>query len=135
MKFRMFKQLRSIFIIVSLIIVMFESTLVYAESLSNKDVGWSNIAVGVVHSLGVKEDGTVWSWGGNLDGVLGNGKETTMESTKQHPEGEVVENNDQTIPVQINGRTIFESLTSLTAMFFCLRKTNSIGKAEPRITT
>ncbi|MBP3965612.1 stalk domain-containing protein [Paenibacillus lignilyticus] len=32
-----------------------------AEPMSEK--GWSSIAVGVSHSLGIKKDGTVWQWG------------------------------------------------------------------------
>ena len=119
MKFRMFKQLRSIFIIVSLIIVMFESTLVYAESLSNKDVGWSNIAVGVVHSLGVKEDGTVWAWGDNSWGEIGNGDR-----------GGHVASSAILSPVQVKGLSDVKSVAAGSSSSFALKNDgrNCCGK-------
>ena len=41
--------------------------------------GIETIAAGDVHSLALKNDGTVWAWGGNRDGQLGNG--TTADSS------------------------------------------------------
>jgi alpha-tubulin suppressor-like RCC1 family protein len=47
------------------------------------------IAGGGKHTIALKEDGTVWSWGGNDYGQLGDG--STMDNTYR------------TIPVQVNG--------------------------------
>jgi alpha-tubulin suppressor-like RCC1 family protein len=41
--------------------------------------GVKAIAVGSFHTLALKEDGTVWAWGHNAQGQLGNG--TTVDST------------------------------------------------------
>jgi len=35
--------------------------------------GWKQIAAGFVHSAALQADGTLWSWGSNFDGQLGNG--------------------------------------------------------------
>src|SRR5205085_1017470 len=35
------------------------------------------IAAGLYHSLALKSDGTVWAWGRNIEGELGNGTTTT----------------------------------------------------------
>jgi hypothetical protein len=51
------------------------------------------IAAGAGHSLALKSDGTVWAWGYNTDGELGNGSNTNSY-----------------VPVQVN------SLTSITAI-------------------
>jgi alpha-tubulin suppressor-like RCC1 family protein len=39
--------------------------------------GVSGIASGYLHSLAVKSDGTVWAWGDDTDGELGNGTSGT----------------------------------------------------------
>jgi hypothetical protein len=44
------------------------------------------VAAGYSHSLGVKSDGTVWAWGRNRYGQLGNGTNT-----------------DSNVPVQVTG--------------------------------
>src|ERR1043165_1312474 len=51
------------------------------------------IAGGWFHSLALKNDGTVWTWGNNGSGQLGNGTNT-----------------DSNVPVQVN------TLTSITAI-------------------
>ena len=51
------------------------------------------IAGGYFHSLAVKDDGTVWTWGYNKYGQLGNGT-----------------NSDNNVPVQVSG------LTGITAI-------------------
>jgi alpha-tubulin suppressor-like RCC1 family protein len=37
------------------------------------DGPWIDIAAGAVHSLALKADGTVWAWGSNFSGQIGNG--------------------------------------------------------------
>lgn len=51
------------------------------------DNNWSDIAGGSHHSLALKTDGTLWAWGGNYYGALGNGE----SGTQTH----------QTLPIQI----------------------------------
>ncbi|MFC2110852.1 HYR domain-containing protein [Bacteroidota bacterium] len=43
--------------------------------------GWASLAAGFYHTLGIKSDGTLWAWGSNSYGQLGNGTTTT---TNQH---------------------------------------------------
>ena len=38
--------------------------------------GITTLAAGLTHSVALKDDGTVWSWGGNSYGELGNGNNT-----------------------------------------------------------
>lgn len=55
------------------------------------------VAAGQYHNLALKGDGTVWAWGSNRDGQLGDGTDT---------------NNDSYVPVQvigINGVTAIDS--------------------------
>ncbi len=46
---------------------------------------WIHVAAGGAHSLGIKSDGTLWAWGKNNNGQVGNGTTT-----------------DQPVPVQIH---------------------------------
>ncbi len=34
---------------------------------------WSNVSAGYYHSIGVRSDGTLWGWGKNTNGQVGNG--------------------------------------------------------------
>lgn len=45
---------------------------------------WSQGAAGYSHSLGIKQDGSVWSWGSNSHGQIGNGAEGS-ELTELNP--------------------------------------------------
>ena len=56
-------------------------------------IGFKAIATGLDHSLGLKNDGTLWAWGENDNGQLGDG--TTM---------------DRSLPVQVG-----EGFTAVTA--------------------
>jgi alpha-tubulin suppressor-like RCC1 family protein len=60
------------------------NSLVYASDPASSPVGWSDTAIGGGINLAVKEDGTVWSWGGNNYGQLGNG-EFGQEKTSKSP--------------------------------------------------
>jgi hypothetical protein len=41
---------------------------------------WTGVSAGGSHSLGTRADGTVWAWGGNLNGQLGDGTITDRSS-------------------------------------------------------
>src|SRR5437588_1067427 len=60
--------------------------------------GVTAMAAGWYHSVALKSDGTVWAWGSNLDGQLGNGT-TTLDSTT---------------PVQVSG---LSGVTAIAASF------------------
>jgi len=55
-------------------------------------------STGACHSLAVKSDGTVWAWGNNGDGQLGNGTWTDPTATPPM-------DNDSNVPAQVNGVT------------------------------
>jgi hypothetical protein len=56
-----------------------------ADSLVARQVGtgtdWSAIAAGSNHTVALKTDGTLWSWGSNYAGVLGDGGAAEFRST------------------------------------------------------
>jgi|LakMenE01Jun11ns_1017448.scaffolds.fasta_scaffold9902034_3 alpha-tubulin suppressor-like RCC1 family protein len=45
--------------------------------------GWATTSAGSYHSVSIKTDGTLWSWGRNNQGQLGLGNNTTYSSPKQ----------------------------------------------------
>ncbi len=45
----------------------------------NSDGGWIAVSAGYSHSLALRADGTLWSWGNGLSGALGDG------TTASHP--------------------------------------------------
>lgn len=45
--------------------------------------GWTSIAAGLYHTVGVKADGTLWAWGENLYGQLGTGDTTRRLTATQ----------------------------------------------------
>jgi alpha-tubulin suppressor-like RCC1 family protein len=57
------------------------------ESLVPIQVGaatdWESISVGFNHIIALKTNGTIWSWGYNFNGQLGNGNTTTLISPTQ----------------------------------------------------
>ena len=62
--------------------------------------GIADIACGSAHALALKTDGTVWSWGGNTNGQLGNGTTTQAKNP---------------IQVKINSTTFFSGAAALAA--------------------
>jgi alpha-tubulin suppressor-like RCC1 family protein len=85
-----------------------------------------SVAAGSSSSFAIKNDGTVWAWGSNMDGGLGIGTETTMESTKNHPEGEVIINNDSSEPVQVKGISDVISIVADFAATYALKKDGTV---------
>jgi len=47
------------------------------------DTNWSNVKDGTYHTIAVKTDGTLWSWGRNLEGQLGDGTIVSKSSPVQ----------------------------------------------------
>jgi alpha-tubulin suppressor-like RCC1 family protein len=60
--------------------------------------GIADIACGSAHALALKTDGTVWSWGGNTNGQLGNGTTTQAKNP---------------IQVKVNSMTFFSGAAAL----------------------
>lgn len=56
---------------------------------------WTSVNSGGVYTIGIKSDNTLWAWGWNIDGELGDGT-----------------NNDQNIPIKINDNTLFEFIST-----------------------
>jgi len=56
-----------------------------------------SVAGGGRHYLAVKTDGSLWTWGDNRYGQLGNGTVTTYDENR-----EIIHNNDNLVPTQIN---------------------------------
>ncbi|GMQ57594.1 hypothetical protein AN1V17_19890 [Vallitalea sediminicola] len=76
-------KIRSISCIISiaLCIILFSNYKnVYGQDLATRFV---NYALGENHTIGLKNDGTVWSWGYNSDGQLGDGTTTNRLSPVQ----------------------------------------------------
>ncbi|WP_353050505.1 T9SS type A sorting domain-containing protein [Chryseobacterium sp. ISL-6] len=44
---------------------------------------WQSASLGLYHSMGLKKDGTLWSWGDNSDGALGDGTTTNRNTPTQ----------------------------------------------------
>ena len=56
---------------------------------------WAKVSAGYAHSLAIKSDGTLWAWGDNISGQLGNGT-----------------NNNSNAPVQIGTATNWQVITA-----------------------
>lgn len=68
------------------------------------------LALGYTTSVGVKEDGTVWSWGYDTHGSLGNGRESSK----------------QLKPMQLNGMTDFIEVAGNDGHFLALRRDGTV---------
>lgn len=56
------------------------------------------IAAGADHALALQRDGSVWAWGSNLEGQIGDDNRTILQSGKAY---EVIENNDHSLPYRV----------------------------------
>jgi alpha-tubulin suppressor-like RCC1 family protein len=69
---------------------------------------WTVVAAGGTHTMGVRSDGTLWGWGSNAEGQLGNG------------------DTDSSFPVQIGTGTNWVTVTSGAAHSFGLKTDNTL---------
>jgi hypothetical protein len=60
--------------------------------------GIAAVAAGMVHSMAVRTDGSLWTWGSNNHGRIGDGTATVFEA-----DGTLIEDNDRHRPVRIMG--------------------------------
>ena len=67
------------------------------------------IAAGGKHNLALKEDGSVWSWGGNMYGQLGDGSDS-----------------DRTIPVRVSGLSNIVTITEGGNHSFAFKEDGSV---------
>lgn len=47
------------------------------RNIVSNDYNWKYVAAGAYHSLAIREDNTLWAWGRNTDGQLGDGTNTS----------------------------------------------------------
>jgi alpha-tubulin suppressor-like RCC1 family protein len=55
---------------------------------STTATNWSSIAAGYYHTVGLKSDGTLWAWGSNGKGSLGDGSNVDKTTPTQESTGE-----------------------------------------------
>ena len=67
-------------ILVSLVTIIFGFPRAEAQSATSNSWGWKEIAVGLTHSLGIKNDGTVWQWGDTTTYSGSAGSETNLSA-------------------------------------------------------
>ena len=68
---------------------------------------WESVSAGLSHTAAIKTDGSLWAWGDNRDGQLGDGTITTLDDN-----GNIVENNNRNIPVQVGTATNWASVSA-----------------------
>lgn len=65
------------------LLFLFSFTLLSFSQSIFAQCGWSDVAVGDYHTLAIRTDGTLWSWGRNNFGQLGHGNTTQQNSPKK----------------------------------------------------
>ena len=56
---------------------------------------WKSVSVGASHAIAIKTDRTIWAWGYNYEGELGDGSQ-----------------NDKSSPIQVGSLTNWKSVSS-----------------------
>jgi alpha-tubulin suppressor-like RCC1 family protein len=85
------------------------TTLANAPKVILSDIkNWTVVAAGASHTMGVRSDGTLWGWGSNAEGQLGNG------------------DTDSTFPVQIGTGTNWVTVSAGAAHSFALKTDNTL---------
>lgn len=79
-----------------------------APTQITQDNNWAVIATGSIHTMGVRTDGTLWGWGSNAEGQLGDG------------------NGDALAPVQIGTATNWVTVTAGIGHSFALKTDNTL---------
>jgi len=70
---------------------------------------WVSVATGLDHTVAIKDDGTLWAWGNNSDGQLGNGSNT-----------------NSSIPVQIGTGNNWEVVTAGNKFTLAIKTDNTL---------
>ncbi|MBO9600231.1 MAG: hypothetical protein J7559_20740 [Cohnella sp.] len=81
-----------------------------------------DVAGGMGHSLALKKDGTVWAWGANHDGQLGNGTKSKMSADF----ATVVEDHNSSVPVQVTGLDHVKAITAGWSSSFALKEDGTV---------
>ena len=69
-------------IIIVFMLIQFTQSALSAEAMDNKFVNeFISVSAGRYHTLAVKTDGSLWAWGYNLRGQLGNGETSRIPNT------------------------------------------------------
>lgn len=81
-----------------------------------------DVAGGMGHSLALKKDGTVWTWGANHDGQLGNGTQTKMAADYVT----VLEEHNSAVPVQVTGLDHVTAIAAGWSSSFALKDDGTV---------
>ncbi len=81
-----------------------------------------DVAGGMGHSLALKKDGTVWAWGANHDGQLGNGTQTKVSADYTT----VLEDHNSTVPVQVTGLDHVTAIAAGWSSSFALKEDGTV---------
>ncbi|WP_292009135.1 hypothetical protein [Chryseobacterium sp.] len=115
--------------------------LIFANNLCAQDC-WKIISTGADHTLAIKRDGTLWAWGKNFSGQLGNGNLTSQEvkriyelrSAQKYKSKEYKDLNERffhtnitsDIPVQIGGDTDWIKVQAGGDQSFAIKKDGTL---------
>jgi alpha-tubulin suppressor-like RCC1 family protein len=72
--------MKKVYLLLTIIIAAILSSTAQSNTIDNPTI---EIAAGYYHNLALKEDGTLWAWGSNYDGQLGDGTFTNRSSPVQ----------------------------------------------------